>query len=122
MMGDTLILFLCVRTNKIGKVPLEREHVRVGLAKFAQCLRQAEQVFAVRPARAARRCDLACDVDFVGRTEISLVLVRGDVDDSFVAAAVVEMHLGRQAQVAVLFAVIQVREFFRRHQIGHAVA
>jgi hypothetical protein len=98
------------------------EDVFVFLAQLAQGIGQAEQVVAVWAARPARRGNVAGDLLFRCGAKEGGVVARGDVDQSDIAAAVIEMDVDGQAQVAVLFTLVEMGKNVGLDQVGHAGA
>jgi len=93
------------------QVLLDGKDVGINLAQFAQRAGQVQQVLAVRAARAAGAGDLARNVQLRGGAKEGRVFLVGDVDQAFCRAAIVKADGGGQAQIAILFAVVQVGEY-----------
>src|SRR5690606_32160468 len=63
--------------------------------------------------------DMPCDLAFAGLAEKGRVVGRSDVDQSIADDPGRKMQGNDLAQIAVLFALIEMIEYFRGDQVGH---
>ena len=91
----------------------DSEHVIVLLPEFAQGLRQIEQVIAIGAAGAGRAANVLCDFQFAGFAQVCLIVSSSEVSDSGCGRAIVEGHLGSDAQVTVFLTLVEL--FENRH-------
>eukprot|EP01034_Spumella_vulgaris_P032787 gene32787-40470_t len=108
-------------------------NVGVVFAEFAQGDGEVGQVVAVGAAGPGRARDVAGDFLFARFAQEGFVVLARHVHHAFRSLgclrcaigsrrSVVERHLHRHPQVAVLFPVVQVFKDFRRDQVSHAMA